>query len=71
MAMLPNARDEALLSSLADEMRALYDRTREKDANIVHLSMGMSGDWRLCVAHGSNMVRIGTALFGERHYPAP
>ena len=71
MAMLPNARDEALLSSLADEMRALYDRTREKDENIVHLSMGMSGDWRLCVAHGSNMVRIGTALFGERHYPAP
>lgn len=32
------------------------------------LSMGMSGDWRLAVEHGSNMVRIGTAIFGEREY---
>ena len=30
--------------------------------------MGMSGDWELCLAHGSNMIRLGTALFGERHY---
>lgn len=32
------------------------------------LSMGMSGDWRLAVEHGSNMVRIGTSIFGEREY---
>lgn len=32
------------------------------------LSMGMSGDWPLAVQHGSNMVRIGTAIFGEREY---
>lgn len=32
------------------------------------LSMGMSGDWPLAVEHGSNMVRIGTAIFGEREY---
>lgn len=32
------------------------------------LSMGMSGDWSLAVEHGSNMVRIGTAIFGEREY---
>ncbi|MBR1631584.1 MAG: YggS family pyridoxal phosphate-dependent enzyme [Paludibacteraceae bacterium] len=31
-------------------------------------SMGMSGDWPLAVMHGSNMVRIGTAIFGERDY---
>lgn len=29
------------------------------------LSMGMSQDWRLAVQHGSNMVRIGTALFQD------
>ena len=28
--------------------------------------MGMSGDWRLCLAHGSNMIRLGTAIFGSR-----
>ena len=66
MAMLPLSKDEGLLASLADEMRALYDGARAHDENIVHLSMGMSGDWRLCLAHGSNMIRLGTAIFGER-----
>ena len=32
------------------------------------LSIGMSGDWREAIAAGSTMVRIGTALFGERVY---
>lgn len=32
------------------------------------VSMGMSGDWRLAVEEGSNLVRIGTAIFGERQY---
>ena len=30
------------------------------------LSIGMSGDWRIAVRHGATMVRIGTAIFGER-----
>ena len=38
------------------------------DASFDTLSMGMSGDWPLAVEHGSNMVRIGTAIFGEREY---
>lgn len=32
------------------------------------LSMGMSDDWPLAVEHGSNLVRIGTAIFGPRQY---
>ncbi|MDR2120611.1 MAG: YggS family pyridoxal phosphate-dependent enzyme [Tannerella sp.] len=32
------------------------------------LSMGMSGDYPIAVAHGSTMVRIGSAVFGERRY---
>ena len=32
------------------------------------LSMGMSGDYREAILEGSTMVRIGSALFGERHY---
>lgn len=32
------------------------------------LSMGMSGDWRIAVEEGSNLVRIGTRIFGEREY---
>ena len=33
------------------------------------LSMGMSGDLEIAVEEGSTMLRIGTAVFGERHYP--
>lgn len=33
------------------------------------LSMGMSGDFDLAIAHGSTQVRIGTAIFGPRNYP--
>ncbi|MDE5882971.1 MAG: YggS family pyridoxal phosphate-dependent enzyme [Muribaculaceae bacterium] len=32
------------------------------------LSMGMSGDWQLAVEEGANIIRIGTAIFGEREY---
>ena len=32
------------------------------------LSMGMSGDYELAIKHGSNLVRIGTKLFGARKY---
>ena len=36
------------------------------NAQMDKLSMGMSGDYRAAIAEGSNMVRIGTALFGQR-----
>jgi len=31
-----------------------------------HLSMGMSGDFEIAVEEGATMVRVGTAIFGER-----
>lgn len=66
MAMLPRSDDGAYLGTLCDQMRALFEKAREQDENITYLSMGMSGDYNLCLAHGANMVRLGTAVFGER-----
>lgn len=37
----------------------------------LYLSMGMSGDFEDAIAAGSTMVRVGTAIFGARHYGAP
>ena len=68
MAMLPLAGGEEELSALVKEMRALFERAKAQDENIRWLSMGMSGDWKLCLRHGANMIRLGTAIFGERHY---
>lgn len=66
MAMLPNTDDQAYLTGLIKKMRALFERAREKDERMKFLSMGMSGDYRLCVEHGSNTVRLGSTIFGQR-----
>ena len=35
------------------------------------LSMGMSGDYTEAIACGANLIRVGSGIFGPRHYPAP
>ncbi|MDO4568181.1 MAG: YggS family pyridoxal phosphate-dependent enzyme [Clostridia bacterium] len=50
-------------------MRELFERLASGTANgarMQHLSMGMSGDYIAAIEEGANMVRIGSALFGER-----
>ena len=66
MAMLPDADDIAELTRLAKLMREKFDGLKAADPDIEYLSMGMSGDWRLCIDCGSNMIRLGTAIFGKR-----
>ena len=48
-------------------MAYLVDLFPELDS-FNQLSIGMSGDWRIAVRNGSTMVRLGTAIFGERQY---
>ena len=71
MGMLPICEDTQHLRSLCLSMRKIYDTIKEQDENICYLSMGMSGDWKLCVECGSNMIRLGTSLFGPRKIQLP
>jgi len=50
--------------------QAIFTQVQKQRAlkNWDTLSMGMSGDMQDAVAHGSTMVRVGTAIFGERDY---
>ena len=43
-----------------------YDELKENQPNFSILSMGMSGDYSIAIEEGSNMVRIGSSIFGER-----
>lgn len=55
-----------------DEEPALHFallRELAKEAGVTQLSMGMSADYALAVRLGATHVRVGTAIFGERHYP--
>ena len=50
-------------------LRALRDAERERpraNVDLVHLSMGMSHDLEVAIAEGATLVRVGTAIFGER-----
>ena len=68
MAMLPDSSDTTLLCTLAHRMRDAYDKLKSADENICVLSMGMSGDYQMCIDAGSNMIRLGTAIFNSRNY---
>jgi len=56
------------LSKLCLHMRELYDTIKKRNADIDTLSMGMSADYKIAVACGSNMLRLGSLLFGKRNY---
>lgn len=47
-------------------MQQLFAQLRENHPGIDTLSMGMSDDFPAAIAHGANLVRIGSALFGPR-----
>ena len=68
MAMLPDTDDVQELERLAKLMRAKFVELKANDPDIKYLSMGMSGDYKLCIDCGSNMIRLGTAIFGQRNY---
>jgi hypothetical protein len=53
-------------------LRQLFiDNGEKKYDNVCmdFMSMGMSGDYEAAIACGANIVRVGTAIFGARHYP--
>ncbi|HMI08659.1 MAG TPA: YggS family pyridoxal phosphate-dependent enzyme [Flavobacterium sp.] len=47
-------------------LKAIFDTARSSNPQFSILSMGMSGDYELAIACGSNMVRIGSSIFGTR-----
>lgn len=68
MAMLPESDDEGMLRALTRKMRALFEWATTQSEEVEYLSMGMSGDYKLCVEEGSNMIRLGSTIFGTRNY---
>ncbi len=68
-----------LLSSESDEIRKCFQLLKQLQEEIKalqipnvemnELSMGMSGDLEIVIEEGATIVRVGTAIFGERIYP--
>jgi len=65
--MPPPADDPEASRPVFDELRGLRERLeQELGVALPVLSMGMSGDFEVAVEEGATLVRVGTALFGER-----
>lgn len=71
MGMATNTSDMDRVRSEFRFLKKLFDElvNRELDSlQLKTLSMGMSGDFRIALEEGSNMIRVGSLLFGERNY---
>ncbi len=68
MTIGPLDGDEKMVRAAFSRLRRAYDAVQKRFAppSFDTLSMGMSGDYRLAIEEGSNLVRIGTKLFGKR-----
>jgi len=68
MGMASNTEDETRIREEFRGLKQLLSRLQELKPEIKILSMGMSSDYLMAIEEGSNMIRIGSTIFGERDY---
>ena len=72
MGMATFTEDESIIESEFKQIRQAYEDIRQQyfqdDIKFSYCSMGMSDDYPLAIECGSNIVRVGTGIFGERIY---
>ena len=66
MGMATFTEDMKQVKKEFQSLNSVYKEFRKEYPQLRTLSMGMSGDYKIAVECGSNMVRIGSAIFGER-----
>lgn len=70
MGMASFTSDMEEVSKEFSSLKSLYDQLNKNNHKLTILSMGMSGDFKIAIENGSNMIRVGSAIFGVRNYIA-
>jgi len=70
MGMASFSSNEEEVSAEFQGLKNLYDGINQTGIGLEILSMGMSGDYKIAIKNGSNMIRVGSAIFGSRNYIA-
>lgn len=70
MGMASFTADLSVVSKEFSTLKSLYDQLNNDGHQLTVLSMGMSGDYMTAIENGSNMIRVGSAIFGVRNYIA-
>ncbi|ANW95759.1 alanine racemase [Wenyingzhuangia fucanilytica] len=68
MGMASFVEDEQQIKNEFATLKTFYDELKVHHTQFNTISMGMSGDYELAIEQGSNMVRVGSAIFGNRNY---
>lgn len=72
MGMASNVDDESRIRQDFNEIHQAFNTLKSSvfadDETFNVISMGMSHDWEMAVEEGSNMIRVGTTIFGEREF---
>jgi pyridoxal phosphate enzyme (YggS family) len=72
MGMATNTDNKQQIANEFAGLKKLHSNLKNKyfgkEPHFKELSMGMSGDYKIAIANGSTMVRIGSAIFGARNY---
>ena len=66
MGMATFTENQSQIEKEFKHLKNVFDNLKSKIDNLKSLSMGMSGDYKLAIECGSNMVRIGSSIFGGR-----
>jgi len=68
MAMATYTKDQSLIADEFKKMEKLFKEMKTIDSNFKILSIRMSDDYQLAINNGSNMIRVGSKIFGQRNY---
>jgi pyridoxal phosphate enzyme (YggS family) len=68
MAMATYTKDQSLIADEFKKMEKLFKEMKTIDSKFKILSIGMSDDYQLAINNGSNMIRVGSKIFGQRNY---
>jgi pyridoxal phosphate enzyme (YggS family) len=68
MTIAPLTEDQNLIRKSFSQLRKLKERLNSESLKIKELSMGMTSDFEIAIEEGATMLRVGSAIFGERDY---
>jgi uncharacterized pyridoxal phosphate-containing UPF0001 family protein len=66
MTMAPFTDDESIIRKSFSDLRKLKDEINKNGFYLSELSMGMTNDFEIAIEEGATMLRIGSAIFGQR-----
>ncbi|MBK7631408.1 MAG: YggS family pyridoxal phosphate-dependent enzyme [Ignavibacteriales bacterium] len=68
MTMAPLTEDTKIIRKSFADLRILKDKINNNGYNLTELSMGMTSDFEIAIEEGATMIRVGSAIFGDRDY---